>query len=140
MADLDQSYVNEQIQAQPATGSLAGGYFGASPDYYSADLSAEISYDTHALKAGLFNAAGSVTINQVHVLADRRTGAWNVAMPNSGFTITQTLFFDGNGVLQLQITKQGAATNAGCCASGAGTTFPAAGGQPGPISATTPYQ
>lgn len=82
--------------------------------------------DSHSTPVGLIvSMGGTIVAEQVSIFLDRRTGARDIPMRNSGYRVTRTVFRDATtGVWILTTTKEGANTTANGFASNAGAGGP----------------
>jgi len=117
--DLDQVDFSEQIQVDSETGSLIGLGGGLNSSY----LPAVGTYtDTHSTGAGWITGPGVQGISQTHTLRDRRMGVVDIPIPNSGYSITRTVFESpaGSGTFRMRTTKAPAAATANGHSAAAG--------------------
>jgi hypothetical protein len=114
--DLDQVDFSEQIQVHSETGSLIGLGGGLNSSY----LPAVGAYaDTHSTGASWLTGPGVQVIGQTHTLRDRRMGVVDIAIPQSGYSITRTVAATG-GVFRMTTTKAPAAATANGFSAAAG--------------------
>lgn len=133
-ADLDQAEQAERIEPTGLTGIFVGGTFATSC-YISSILPQQ---DTHSVgPVAALHGSGSATLKQTFMFKDKRAGASDIPMTNSGFLTTHVVApKPGTGFLgffvdfQVTTSKNAAATSAsdpnptcssGTIASGAGT-------------------
>jgi hypothetical protein len=124
LADLDEAEISEQVQVHPgqATGTFAGlkssnsGYIGAN----------EFTTDIHTTPVALYlkDDGGMVTENQTSIFLDARTGARNIPVSRSGYTVTRKAFKNSAHRWALQTIKKGATATANGYESAAGAGGP----------------
>jgi hypothetical protein len=96
--DLKNVEVSERVAvASPGTGALAGVGAGDTSGYLPATAFTE---DDHQSPISAITAPGVLVLNQITTIFDPRTGAIDVPMANSGFTISRVITQDASGVLQ----------------------------------------
>jgi hypothetical protein len=123
LADLDQAQLSEVVQNLPG----AGAFLAPANDHVSSYLpAAQFTSDTHANSVAGLSAAviahgqsGTLQTLQTNQFRDARTGATDIPMTNSGYTLARTLY-TVHGVVYLMTTKVGASTTADGISSAAG--------------------
>jgi hypothetical protein len=129
IADLDQVRISEQVQHGAGTGVFKD-FVSENSAYLSATSFTE---DTHStLTVSIKDPGGTVTTSQVCIFLDKRTGAKNIVVANSGYTVVRTVARpDPKGKWILTMSKAGkdATANGYSSKAGAGSTgdktFPA---------------
>ncbi len=147
VTDLGSVNIEEQVQAGQGTGVFAQFGIGVpAPTYnsatsFTADVHLAPGWFLTGTGAGVPNgfqpATGTLPFSQVHIFQDFRTGANNIPMANSGFTITQQITVDGSGTFHLTTSKAGAVATANGYTSTAGSATPNTG-TPNLITVTKP--
>jgi hypothetical protein len=118
--DLDQVEINESVEVASETGVFSHENGQVDVSHHKVPGTNGGVYDVHAVPNRLLNDAGTTVANQIFVFWDTRTGASNIPAPNSGFEITQNLFFAGQ-TLFLTTTKVGKDVTANHQSSAAGS-------------------
>jgi hypothetical protein len=107
LADLGAVDVSEEVTYGVGTGVFAG-VKGDTSGYILATVP---QVDQHATPLGLIKApGGTIQAFQAFKFRDRRTGAQDIPVANSGFIITRTVFTDAGGGVRLTTNKKPAAT------------------------------
>lgn len=114
-ADLDQADISEEVEDTVATGCFAGIVGGVS-HYLAANA---LTQDTHGTQVTRLVSPGRNVTQQTCKFRDKRSGANDIPMRDSGFEIVRNCFWSG-GVLRIRTTKVGKATTAHGVPSGAG--------------------
>lgn len=116
-ADLDELDFSEQVQYDAGTGNF--GSISASNSGYLPAISQPL-VDSHGAMPG-FDQASSIVAHQTFTQNDKRTGATNLLVANSGFNISRNVVESSPGVFDLTTSKVAAATSANGYASAAGS-------------------
>ncbi len=119
-ADLDQAEISERVEHGAKSGCFAS-FSSTNSSYLVAN---KLTKDTHSAGVSLLTSAGSVITNQTCMFKDKRTGALDIPMTNSGFMITRvntppTIPILGS--FTITTSKFGAAATAKGISSAAGT-------------------
>ncbi len=115
VADLDQVDLSEQVEVTTATGCFSG-LGGATSGYLPATA---FTQDTHGTPAAALTSPGRRIAQQTSMFRDKRTGATDIPMRDSGYEIDRRCTAAGPG-FRLKTTKVGKATTANGVPSGAG--------------------
>jgi hypothetical protein len=89
LADLDQAEISEIVEYTGGTGAFAGTTSGKNSGYLSAT---SLSKDTHSFAASQLTGPGYLLSKQVCIFRDKRTGATDIPMTNSGYHIERNLW------------------------------------------------
>ena len=117
VADLNETEISERVEETSASGVLAGTR-PLNSGYLAGD---RFTQDTHGTPASILTGPGDRVAAQTSMFKDKRTGATDIPMTNSGYTLTRTVLNFGAGSgWWLQTTKAGAATTAKGITSAAG--------------------
>jgi hypothetical protein len=116
VADLDQTEISEQVEYTSSTGCFSGTGHSNS-GYLPGD---SFSQDSHSTPVAILTAVGQRIAQQTCEFKDKRTGATDIPMTRSGYTITRDVTAKAGGGFQIKTTKVGAATTANGIASAAG--------------------
>jgi hypothetical protein len=104
--DLDKVFVSEIVQYEKLTGTLANAKT-FNTGYRKTPASQKALPDNHTVAVEFIKADGAVAIaNQAFKFKDNRTGAQDVQITNSGYTITK-LIEDYDGTWKVKVTKIG---------------------------------
>jgi hypothetical protein len=106
VATLDQVQISEVVsEAMEKTGIFKDATIKLEKSGY--DKATEFVFDKHYIpKTALANPGGSFFVDQLSKFKDMRTGAADVAVPNSGYRITFTVSLQG-GQWKLRVEKVG---------------------------------
>lgn len=115
IGDLDQADISEQVEVTTSTGCFAGVPGGVS-SYLPADTP---TLDTHRTATALLTSPGRRITEQTSMFRDKRSGAVDIPMRNSGFELDRRCPSAGGG-FRLITTKKGKATTANGVPSGQG--------------------
>jgi hypothetical protein len=117
VADLNETEISERVEQTSASGVLAG--LGAlNSGYLAGD---QFTRDTHGTPAAALTGHGVRIAAQTSMFKDHRTGAADIPMTNSGYTLSRfTLTFGPGSGWWLMTVKVGAATTARGITSAAG--------------------
>lgn len=105
--DLDQAAIAERVQ-HDVKGIKASDLVPGTSCYKRAD---KTDQDKHALLAAQIKGPLTDIVQQTHMFREDRTGAVNIPMKNSGYTIEHIVQKKGEG-LEVVTSKKGAATTA----------------------------
>jgi hypothetical protein len=125
--------VEEAVAVVSESGTLDGAGTGDLSDYFLINNN-KLGQDIHHTPTEVVVGAGKQVLNQISLFWDPRTGAIDIPVPNSGFTITREITQYSPGKWQLTTSKVGANVSNGTMqrftgavngvGSGAGTTTP----------------
>ena len=107
-ADLDETEISELVEYGAGTGCFAGAV-GANSGYLPGN---QLTQDTHYWDVASLTSAGKLIAKQACMFKDNRTGSIDIAMTNSGYTITRENKAAGSGKFNITTSKQGAAVTA----------------------------
>lgn len=117
IADLDQADISEEVEVTTATGCFVGK--GTSTSGYLPANS--FTKDTHSTPVSIMTSSGLRIAQQTCKFQDKRAGAVDIPMRNSGYELTRRVIRMPFGVVTLfRINKEGKATTANGITSGAG--------------------
>ena len=74
--------------------------------------------DAHSAPVNLLTVIGSIIAEQTSIFKDKRTGATNIPVTNSGYRLLRNVTQRSPGNLMITTTKQGSATTANGYESG----------------------
>jgi hypothetical protein len=122
VADLNAAEISEQVQPGEGTGTFMG-FRSANSGYLDAT---KFTKDRHSTSIALRVKApgGMVTVTQVSIFLDKRTGVKDIPVTNSGYTVTRKVFMNAAKVWALETIKMGAKTTANGFTSNAGAGGP----------------
>ncbi len=122
IADLNAAEISEQVQPGEGTGTFMG-FRSANSSYLSAT---KFTKDRHSTSIALRVKApgGMVTVTQVSIFLDKRTGVKDIPVTNSGYTVTRKVFLNADKVWALETIKMAAKTTANGFTSNAGAGGP----------------
>jgi peptidoglycan hydrolase-like protein with peptidoglycan-binding domain len=115
IADLDQADISEQVEVTTQTGCFAG-LAGNVSSYLPAN---SLTQDTHSTPTATLTSAGRRIAQQTCEFRDKRTGANDIPMRDSGYLLDRQCIKVGPG-FRFIIKKIGTATTANGVPSGAG--------------------
>lgn len=119
LADLDEGEISEIVEYTGGTGAFAGTTSGSNSGYLSAT---SLSKDTHSSAVSNLTGPGYLLSKQICIFKDKRTGAIDIPMTQSGYHIERTLwkphFWSS---LRFKVHKFGHATTAKSYTSAAGS-------------------
>lgn len=115
IADLDQADISEQVEVTTQTGCFAG-LAGNVSSYLAAN---SLTQDTHSTPTATLTSAGRRIAQQTCEFRDKRTGANDIPMRDSGYVLDRQCVKVGPG-FRFIIKKIGTATTANGVPSGAG--------------------
>ena len=118
IAELDATEISEQVQYVGGTGCFAGITSGSNSGYLPGN---SLTQDTHSTPVSLLTSAGHISADQVSTFNEKRTGATNIAMANSGMRVSRDVRAKAGGGLEIETGKQGAAVTARGFSSAAGS-------------------
>jgi hypothetical protein len=109
VADLNETEISERVEETSASGVLAG-LIPKNSGYLAGD---KFTQDTHSTPASILTGPGERIVAQTCMFKDHRTGAADIPMTNSGYTLARLVLNFGPGMgWWLMTTKAGAATTA----------------------------
>ncbi|HEU4793592.1 MAG TPA: hypothetical protein VFS96_08035 [Nitrolancea sp.] len=120
VADLDEAERSEQVQYGAGSGVLAGAGAAAGNSGYLPAHNPPL-VDNHGANTAVLTGVGSITAEQTFIFKDKRTGASDIPMRNSGFRISRVVTQPAPGSLEITTSKVGTATSAKGFASAAGS-------------------
>ena len=145
IASLDWVEYQEHLLVVNESGGMAGAGLGLHGNLILASIDQE---DKHGTNIRHMQRPGAQTLHQTHAFTDHRTGAHDIPVTNSGFSVVREVSPDADrpGCLLFTIIKTGQAAIADGVASGAGSGVASAsiplpcppGPGPGPGPATDP--
>jgi hypothetical protein len=116
VGDLKETEISELVEVTSATGTFSG--LGKSNSgYLPGD---KFSEDTHSTPVAAMTAPGKRVAQQTCMFKDKRSGATDIPMTKSGYTLTRDVRTKSPGKLEIQTTKVGAKTTANGVSSDAG--------------------
>lgn len=116
-ADLDETEISEQVEVTSSTGCFSG--TGANNSGY---LAGNVkSQDTHSSPASIMTAAGRREATQTCMFKDKRSGATDIPMKRSGYSLVRVVKAAKGGKFKFTMTKKGASVTANGIASAAGS-------------------
>ncbi|MBM7774263.1 hypothetical protein JOD54_004467 [Actinokineospora baliensis] len=118
LADLAETEISEQVQYSGGTGCFAGINRGTNSGYLPGH---QLTTDTHAIATSALTGVGHLVADQVSTFNEKRTGATDVPMANSGMRVTRDVRAKSGGGFEIETSKNGAATTARGFTSAAGT-------------------
>jgi hypothetical protein len=116
VADLDQTEISELVEVTSSTGTFAG--TGKRNSGYLAGDS--FTQDTHGTPVSILKGPGKRIAQQTSMFKDKRAGANDIPVKNSGYTVIRDVTDTGGGKLQIETDKRGASTTANGVTSDAG--------------------
>lgn len=115
--DLDETEISEEVEVTTANGCFAG-MGGSVSGYLPGNV---LTKDTHSTPTAALTSPGVRIAQQTCKFKDKRSGAADIPMKDSGFRLTRTVFrFLMIGPLRITTEKVGAATTANGVPSAAG--------------------
>ncbi len=106
VGDLEAVWWMEAVKFSLKQGSLSNAEPFAQR-YYDPAFPKPSDEDDHLVPVG-YTGPGELVVQQLFLMADRRTGAYNIEVSASGFEITKTLTSGDPGKLKLEIDVKGA--------------------------------
>ncbi|GAA3010560.1 hypothetical protein LV75_006704 [Actinokineospora diospyrosa] len=118
IGELAETEISEQVQYSGGTGCFTGINRGTNSGYLPGH---QLTADTHAIAASALTGEGHLLASQVSTFNEKRTGATDVPMTNSGMEVVRDVRPKSGGTLEIETSKHGAATAARGFSSAAGT-------------------
>lgn len=116
VADLKETEISELVEVTSATGCFTG-TGKSNSGYLPGD---KFSEDEHGTPVSILTKAGNRVAAQTCMFKDKRSGATDIPMTNSGYTLTRDVTEPTPGKIKIQTHKVGAATTANGVTSAAG--------------------
>lgn len=116
VADLKETEISELVEVTSATGCFSG-TGKSNSGYLPGD---KFSEDEHGTPVSILTKPGNRVAQQTCMFKDKRSGATDIPMTNSGYTLTRDVTEPTAGKIKIQTIKVGAATTANGVTSAAG--------------------
>ena len=118
-SDLDEAEISELVQVTSSSGSFSG-----NPSNTSSYLPANSkTKDTHSSATAGLTGPGTRDASQTCMFRDKRTGASDIPMKRSGYSLERVVKAAKGGKLKFTLTKKGAAVTANGVSSEAGSGY-----------------
>jgi hypothetical protein len=114
--DLDETEISELVEVTSSTGTFAG--TGKRNSGYLAGNA--FTEDQHGTPVSILKGAGKRIAEQTSMFKDKRTGANDIPVAKSGYTVVRDVVDKGGGSLEIETHKAGASTTANGVTSDAG--------------------
>ncbi len=116
VADLKETEISELVEVTSASGCFSG-TSKSNSGYLAGD---KFSEDQHGTPVSILTKAGNRVAQQTCMFKDKRSGATDIPMTKSGYTLTRDVTEPTPGKIKIQTHKIGAATTANGVTSDAG--------------------